>query len=552
MKKVLLVLVAAIIFIGMLTLKIMASDPAQALQEGIQKKDKKIIDNAVGQLVSQNDEKAYDALINGLHKLGDNPEPGAYWTILKGIASLSNKDVIPKITSYILNYKSKNTAKDLFKTLKSNPSPNLIPLLTAVLEKGSPEMQEESLYQLGSIYVKESIEVIINFLEAMKPKEKDNKRIIRHATDSLENLTSIKDVYDINWWLDWWNKSKIKDNKELIRPKEITDNIDNVDKYRPMGATRTMGTEKVIVVRNDWCDDKTKHAGFDRNYDNIQDVLNKLDIPHTVVGKSELDKDTYSLDDKWAIIFNCNLFKEMCCTPEHAKLPLTGKKGNVERSEECPGNDNHLMHATKLSDKTIQKIRRFVETGGYLFTEDLNIEEIIERAFPKTIMHSRFLPEDEVNIVPAPGAALHHYLKYVFEAPPSNTPQTPSAPSGETQSVKPGEFRIDTVWKIDDESPDIKIIDKNAVTILIVSPKLAGKSKSEGAVAVTFGLAGTGSTMITTGGSKSSSYAPGGRVLHVMSHFGHQKSKLDEFALQNLIVNFLTELSERKGKVGKK
>jgi hypothetical protein len=36
-----------------------------------------------------------------------------------------------------------------------------------------------------------------------------------------------------------------------------------------------------------------------------------------------------------------------------------------------------------------------------------------------------------------------------------------------------------------------------------------------------------------------------------MSHFGHQKSKVSEFALQNLLVNFLEELGKYKPKAPK-
>ena len=38
--------------------------------------------------------------------------------------------------------------------------------------------------------------------------------------------------------------------------------------------------------------------------------------------------------------------------------------------------------------------------------------------------------------------------------------------------------------------------------------------------------------------------AKGGRVLHVMSHYGHQSSKDDGQALQNLLVNFLLEATK--------
>jgi len=220
--------------------------------------------------------------------------------------------------------------------------------------------------------------------------------------------------------------------------------------------------DKIIVVRNDECDENIKKAGgkaydgsalFDGNFDHIQDVLTTLNIPHTLIGKSELDKDTYSLDDKWILIFNSNFFFEHCCNPEHLKLA----PNLISRVDVCPGPNNHQVHSTKLSDKAIKKIRHFVEEGGYLFTEHMNIQEIIERAFKKVIVHTRFLRGKLVKIQPASGQEQNPYLKYVF-----NTPygwDLKSVPSVQ--------------WKIDDESPNIRIINKDKVTVLIVSPELA-------------------------------------------------------------------------------
>ena len=121
-------------------------------------------------------------------------------------------------------------------------------------------------------------------------------------------------------------------------------------------------------------------------------------------------------------------------------------------------------------------------------------------------------------------------------------------PSGETKSVKPGELSLDSEWQIDNQSPNIKIDNKQDVVILIISPQLAKMYKDEGAVAVTFRVV---DPAIRTTGGKDSNYLPGGRVLHVMSHFGHQRSKVSEFALQNLLVNFLEELAKNKPKAAK-
>lgn len=306
---------------------------------------------------------------------------------------------------------------------------------------------------------------------------------------------------------------------EVITPKETDDNI----KYAsPFNSLKTLPKDKIIVVRNDECDENIKKAGgknykgeplFDGNFDNIQGVLSRMGIEYTLIGKSELEKDSFNWDDKWAIIFNCNFFQDHCCNPEHLKQKITfpGNWGGPP----CPALSDHLIHKTKLSDKTIQKIKQFVETGGYLFTEDLGIEEVIERGFKGYICHTKYLLEQEVKILPAPDSASHPYLKYVFEAPPP--PNDYIKPPPEISAVKP-------VWKIDDESPDIRIIRKDIVTVLIVSPELAKSNKNEGAVAVTWSV------------SPSS-----GKILHIMSDLGKQT-----ILAQNLIFNFLSELNEHR------
>jgi hypothetical protein len=103
-------------------------------------------------------------------------------------------------------------------------------------------------------------------------------------------------------------------------------------------------------------------------------------------------------------------------------------------------------------------------------------------------------------------------------------------------------------WKVDDESPYISILGKNMVTVLMVSKQIADKTQGNGTVAFTFGgLRGSG-------GGEAGGPAPNlplgirGCVLHILSHFGRQQQKVDEFATQNLLLNFLLESHSRKAK----
>ena len=521
------------------------------------KNDIKIVKKAVDELVRQNDEAAFNSLSNAAVALdGVAESTEMLWAILEGIGRLANRAVIPKITSFIIKYKDKDLGRALLSAMRSNQSLEMIPLLSAIVDKGTYEMKLECLRQFANIRIKESAEALINLLKTIDEKDRSRQELLEYIYASLNDLTRAPDKFHTNYtlWVEWWGKVKDKPAAEIIVKKKALSGDGNVDKYRPMTAAQSLEKDKVIVVRNDECDANIKKAGgkgFDGNYDKIQDILAALNIPFTLIGKSELDKESYSLDDKWALVFNCNFFMDHCCNPEHLKMPPSNKEGQVIRTKECPGTVNHINHKTELSEKTIKKIRRFVETGGYLFTEDLNIMEIIERAFPKTISKSTFVDEMTVRILPEPAAVLHPYLKYVFEAPPMAQPPAvsmPGQPSGETKSVKPGELSMDSEWQIDNQSPNIKINSQSDVVVLITSPQMAKLYKDEGAVAVTFRVVDPSIQM--TGG-KGMTYLPGGRVLHVMSHFGHQRSKVSEFALQNLLVNFLEELGKYKPRASK-
>lgn len=557
MKRFVIVMGISLIMLCSLV-AVFAGDPAQDLQRAIQQKDNNLIIKAVDDLVAQNNVASYNILIGALESLGASPEVQAYMVILSGIGRFTNQDVISKITSYILTHKDANVGMDMLAVMKNNRTSSVLPMLRAILEKGYYRIQMEALRQLSTIYSNDSLEVLFGYLKTLKPGEKD---LIKNVIDILKNLTGVDRGNYPESWLQWWEENKNKNASDIIKPPGSETSYSNVGQYRDMTPVKTALTPETVIVVKHEATGKCANRYCHQNYDRIEYVLSALEIEHTVVAKSDFDNDSYSLDDKWAILYNCNHFRELCSCPT-----CVGGGPKSLRGSQCTGCNKHELHDTKLSDKTIEKIRRFVETGGYLFTEDWAIEEIIERAFTGIIVHTKYLPEETVPIYAAPGNTLHPYLKYVFEVPPTNNPAPAPELKGkgsETRSVKPEEttYRVDVEWKIDEDSPDIKILKKDIVTVLIVSPKLG----RDGSVAVTWGFSNTKEKIVTTGGGKTSpysegkivitggdgktsphSYAPGGRVLHVLSHFGKQKSKLDEFALQNLLLNFLTELSERR------
>ena len=120
--------------------------------------------------------------------------------------------------------------------------------------------------------------------------------------------------------------------------------------------------------------------------------------------------------------------------------------------------------------------------------------------------------------------------------------------SGQTTTrdpVVPG--NVMRTWVIDDDSPLIDVINPSAVTLLMTSEELKKDGGANGdAVALTFMPAAPASEKFAADGHPEK--LVGGRVLHILSHFGKQNEKSDEFALQNLLLNFLMEGQRRNPK----
>ncbi len=196
-----------------------------------------------------------------------------------------------------------------------------------------------------------------------------------------------------------------------------------------------------------------------------------------------------------------------------------------------------------LGEKGVAKIKKYVEGGGYLFSEDWCMEDFLERAFGDYVTHGSTRPEDEsVAVLPKAGAASHPYLRKIFFRPPAE---------GARGTVTESDLeKIAHTWKIDKETRTIRVKDGKRVVTLLTSPVLEKTAQGDDAVAVTFEVSPDAKkpASVSTGEiSQDRRKMTGGRVLYVLSHFGKQNSEKDEYALQNLLVNFLVEANERRG-----
>jgi hypothetical protein len=194
----------------------------------------------------------------------------------------------------------------------------------------------------------------------------------------------------------------------------------------------------------------------------------------------------------------------------------------------------------KFTDKAVQKLHKFVDDSGYLFTEDWVLEEVLARkdGWPQLINVGEVLKEQTVGVLPKSGNTSHPYLKRIFAKPPHLV--------GKGTTIETAFDEIKHQWKIDLDSPKIKVVDPKKVVTLMMSKELG----VDEAVAVTFSSGKGGENIIGTGKVGDLRKAEGGRVLHVLSHFGKQKSESDEYTLQNLLINFLIEATERFGYKG--
>jgi hypothetical protein len=189
------------------------------------------------------------------------------------------------------------------------------------------------------------------------------------------------------------------------------------------------------------------------------------------------------------------------------------------------------------------KIKKFVEGGGYLFSEDWILEEILQLVWPTHVKAGAYLKEQDVAVLPKTGSGSHPYLRKIFVKPPTNK-------TGQGTSVEEDVSKIDHEWHIDQDSPAITIVDKNKVQTLLFSETVGIQADKNGsdAVAITFMPGMSASPDVASGQNRET--LKGGRVVHVLSHFGKQGQKdagqKGESTLLNLMVNFLNEASERK------
>lgn len=507
---------------------------AEKLNAAIAAKDAEKTQEAAVKLAEANSRPAAEAICGGLTR-APHEDPTIYWMLVDAAAAFTDDAALKAVADFLARNVREPFVVDVLYSLQNNDSPQTGFVLATMLDRGRDDAQVLAAEMLADVATPESVDALIAKLEKLGKKES----ILRtRVVESLVWLTRKPLGFEAAAYRDWWKANRETAElgggpAEAARRDPTSTAVDMFPPRQPE-IERLREREGTIIVLASDCpvkDDPDGHKDWpNHDVDKFETLLKKMEVPHLVVNKSEFEK--FNLKGRTALLVNCNLWRPW----HHGKDCEAGDYTGM-RVYKCIGKGPHLNVDNMLSDRAVAKIKDFVEKdGGYLFTEDWDLPELLERAWPEYVTSGAQLKEMEVTVTPAPGVLSHPYMRRVFKRGESLTTST--------------DRDLSHIWKIDDESPAIHVTGGDKVTTLIVSKALPGDDK---AAAITFFPAKGGRPQVATGGfEQDPAKMKGGRVVHALSHFTKQKSQQDEYGLQNLLLNFLIEVNERRGPYIKK
>ncbi|MEK7483924.1 MAG: hypothetical protein AABZ60_06305, partial [Planctomycetota bacterium] len=473
------------------------------------------------QLVKQNTKEAVQALEEVLVKTekGSKFHNDMYLILGKGVASFTNRDAMNEVGDFILKNKSMPIAQDvLFFMVQGNFHTNAEEMVIEIFQKGPPVLRDMAIGYMKLIRSKKTIPVLI---EALKKEDKASG-LQEKLMDALEAITG-GTGNNAEQWASWWSRNQGEELHEL-RKKRMSatsgwrDN--DLEKIR----------DKKILVITSFCTGEQKS---DHNFDHIEDILVKTwkmneEVIH-IVRKEDFVKE--DLSNVLAILINCNLYWRH----DTAKsCRASGGPGGIRLSG-CGGPGPHNPMTHELSPEACAKIKKYVENGGYLFTEDWVLEELLEVNWPKLIWSTRRtsikptegkeeksrggLKHYGIEVFITRGAASHPYLRGVWgntlKEDMSTEAQNSQAESRVYEPAKHG-------WIVDDDSPIVEVNLQNCQVLIETKDARLVKDGNGGSVAVVFSPV-PDKQVVITGEGIDPGKMKGGRVLHVLSHFDEQK-----------------------------
>lgn len=493
-------------------------DLEKALNNALKTENGEAIKQALLPIVSRGGRDNAALLLDALEKMTRSSDD-TYWQIVNAVTSFNDTAAMEELGEYMAKKKKTGLVRDLLFALQNNHSTAATAVHAKVLEKGADDMKPLSVDQLAAIEAPAAVDVLIAAYEKLK----DGDPLAENIDRALRILTGA-DCGDAANWAAWWSNNRddglAKQERSYGSGGTVTADLDP-SRAGEFAGLETISGDKIIVL-------KAECPSGACNYDSIERLLEQMGIPHTVVARKDFEADASCLNGAIALILNCVQIEDHCickgCKPDMTSTTM--------RMGQCSGCNTHDIVNHRLSSKAVTTIKTFVENGGYLFGEDWSLTECLEVAWPQHVKSGKMLGEGETPAQPARGMTSHPFFRGVFVRSEHERISDGGESDGET--VERG--LLDTVlktpehfWTIDDESPAIKVVNPKAVTVLLRSQRLIEEAEGSEAVAITFQPRGP----------------KGGTVLHVLSHFGKQESQVDEYAMQNLLLNFLLDAVKR-------
>ncbi len=177
------------------------------------------------------------------------------------------------------------------------------------------------------------------------------------------------------------------------------------------------------------------------SYDRVESVLDMIKVPYVLIQTDEVDQIELKPDQ--ILIVN------------------------------CPGN---------MNDEGLSKIKNFVKQGGFLFTTDWGLQNILEKIFPEFVQYNQIPTGDDCVAVQVVDKS-NKFLEGLFKADE------------------------EPIWWLESSSYPIIINDKQRVKVLVTSKEMEEKY-GEAPIVIKF------------------DYGDGGTILHMTSHYYLQRAEL--------------------------
>ena len=512
----------------------LAGDRARALEKARQAAhagDAAALGSAL-EPVLQEDGKA---AARGLLELAAGLPPGregAHWQLLRATAALEDARALDALEAFLRKGEPAGLARDLLFALQGRKGPGHVALFGALLkdEKAPRELRVLACDRLGEAATPEAMDALLRALEKEQGKGSDLERQARATLVALAG----EDMGEVSNWKGWWEQHRgqplpVRREPPPTAPKGGGETVrGTLDPAREGGlSTLTRARGRVLVLRGSWT-----------NYDQIEKVLARLGVTHEVMTKKAFLADMEAaLKGTAAVLLNCTQWSACVC-------PTCKPGAALARGPACGGCDKHDIQKDSFPPAAVERIRAFVRGGGSWFSEDYGLNELLAEAWPEHVAIGAYLPaEADVDWLPGPGQSGHPLLRGVLGPPPEGASRTHAGAP------------LRGKWRVDAASFAIKVVDPARVQVLLFSPQLKAQDEASAPLAVVFSpgeepapAAAAPPKKRTGGGAGEATRPPRtGIVLHVLSHFGKQTARADEFALQNLLVNFLLEAAARFG-----